>query len=145
MIMLEDIDIYSIAWYIIMDVFRITYYRLKVNANNKIHVDQHKNVGMKKPRTYTLQAMVTLHLMLEQLADHMSHKTTILETREKVVSKCLPSSWPWKDFLSELNIVNAQLGLNKVLASRVSRIWNESFLKYSINNCTLLNVISVIS
>jgi hypothetical protein len=47
------------------------------------------------------------------------------------VSKCLPSSWRWKDSLLELNIVNAQLGLNKVSASGLSRIQNESFAEYS--------------
>jgi hypothetical protein len=36
-----------------------------------------------------------------------------------------------------------QLGLNKVLASGVSRIQNESFLEYSTKSCTLLDVISV--
>jgi hypothetical protein len=47
------------------------------------------------------------------------------------VSKCLPSSWRWKDSLPELNIVNAQLGLNKVSASGLSRIRNEPFVEYS--------------
>jgi hypothetical protein len=69
--------------------------------------------------------------MLEQSADHMLYKTRTLETGEKVVSKCLPSSWHWRDSLLELNIVNAQLGLNKVSASGLSRIWNESFAEYS--------------
>jgi hypothetical protein len=72
-----------------------------------------------------------MRLMLEQLADHMPQKIRTLETIEKVVSKCLPSSWRWKDSLLELNIVNAQLGLNKVFPSRLSRIRNESFAEYS--------------
>ena len=87
-----------------------------------MRVDQHGNVGMTKPQIHTLQAMATLRQMLEQYADHMPLKTISLETREKVVSKCLPSSWYWKDFLPELNIVNAQLSLNKVLLSGLSRI-----------------------
>ena len=61
----------------------------------------------------------------------MSQKIRILEIVEKVVSKCLPSSWQWKDSLLELNIVNAQLGLNKVFSSGLSRIKNESFAEYS--------------
>jgi hypothetical protein len=69
--------------------------------------------------------------MLEQTADHMSHRTTTIETGEKVVSKCLPSSWRWKDLLPEINIVNAQFGLNKVSPSGLSRIRNESFPEYS--------------
>jgi hypothetical protein len=72
-----------------------------------MHADQHGNVSMVKPRTHTLRATATLRLLLEQLANHMPHKTRTLETREKVVSKCLPSSWQWKDSLLELNIVNA--------------------------------------
>jgi hypothetical protein len=75
--------------------------------------------------------MTNLHQMLEQSADHMPHKMTTLETGEKVVSKYPPSSWRWKDSLPELNIVNAQLGLNKVSASGLSRIRNESFAEYS--------------
>jgi hypothetical protein len=80
-----------------------------VNANNGMRADQHGNVGMAKPQTHTLQATATLHLMLEWLVDHMPHKMRTLETGEKVVSKCLPSSWWWKDSLLELNIVNVQL------------------------------------
>jgi hypothetical protein len=69
--------------------------------------------------------------MLEQSTDHMPHKTRTLETGERVVSKCLPSSWHWKDSLPELNIVNAQLGLNEVSISGLYRIRNESFVEYS--------------
>ena len=114
-----------------MDILRATYYRWKGNANSGMRADQHGNVGMTKPRIHLLQAMATLCLMLEHSVDHMLHKTRTLETREKVVSKCLPSSWRWKDSLLELNIVNAQLGLNKVSVSRLSRIQNESFAEYS--------------
>jgi hypothetical protein len=96
-----------------------------------MRADQHGNVGMTKSRIHTLQATATLRLMLEQSIDHMPHKTTTLDTGEKVVSKCLPSSWRWKDSLPELNIMNAQLGLNKVSASGLSRIRNESFAEYS--------------
>ena len=93
--------------------------------------DQHSNVGTTKLRIHTLQAMAIQCLMLEQSANHMPHKTTTLETGEKVVSKCLLSSWHWKDSLPKLNIVNAQLGLNKVSASGLSRIQNKSFAEYS--------------
>jgi hypothetical protein len=55
--------------------------------------------------------------------------------------------WRWKDSLPELNIVNAQLGLNKVSPSGLSRIQSQSFAKYSTKSrgTTLLNVVSVIS
>jgi hypothetical protein len=90
MITLEGCDICPVAWYTIMGVSRVTYYRWKVNANIGMRADQHGNVGKTKPRIHTLQATVTLRLMLEQSADHMPHKTRILESGEKVVSKCLP-------------------------------------------------------
>jgi hypothetical protein len=128
---LEGIDVCPVAWYTIMGVSRATYYRWKVNANNGLHAEHHGNAGMVKPRSHTLQATATLRLMLEQTADHMPHRMTTIETGEKVVSKCLPSSWLWKDSLSEINIVNAQFGLNKVSPSGLSRIRNESFPEYS--------------
>jgi hypothetical protein len=125
MITLEGCDVCPVAWYTIMGISSATYYRWKINASNGMHTDQHGNVGTTKSRIHTLQATVTLRLMLEHSADHMPHKTTTLDTREKVVSKCLPSSWRSKDSLPELNIVNAQLGLNKVSASGLSRIRNK--------------------
>jgi hypothetical protein len=54
-----------------------------------------------------------------------------LETKEKVVSKCLSTSWLWKDSLPKLNIINAQLGLSKVFPNGLSRISNNSFLDNS--------------
>jgi hypothetical protein len=114
-----------------MGVSRATYYRWKVDANNGLRVDHHGNAGTVKPRSHKLQATAALCLMLEETADHMPQRTRTLETREKVVSKCLPSSWQWKDSLPEINIVNAQFGLNKVSPSGLSRIRNDSFLEYS--------------
>jgi hypothetical protein len=125
MITLECCDVCPVAWYTIMGVSRA-----KVNASSGMRANQHGNVGMTKPRIHTLQATATLRQMLEQSADHMPHKTKTLETGEKVVSKCLLSSWRWKDSLPKLNIVNAQLGVNKVSASELSRIRNESFAEY---------------
>jgi hypothetical protein len=131
MIMLEGVDVCPIAWYTIMGVSRATYYRWKVNANNGLCAKHHGNTGTVKLQSHTLQATATLRLMLEQTADHMPHRTTTIETREKVVSKCLPSSWWWKDSLPEINIVNEQFGLNKVFPSGLRRIRNESFPEYS--------------
>jgi hypothetical protein len=64
----------------------------------------------------------------------MPHKTRTLENREKVVSKCLPSSWRWKDTLPELNIVNNQFGLRPVSTIGLSRIRSDSFPEYSIES-----------
>jgi hypothetical protein len=131
MITLEGVDVCPVAWYTIMEVSRATYYRWKINANNGLRAEHHGNAGTVKPRSHTLQATATLRLMLEQTADHMPHRMTTIETGEKVVSKCLPSSWRWKDSLPEINIVNAQFGLNKVSPSGLSRIRNKSFPEYS--------------
>lgn len=131
MITLEGVDVCPVAWYNIMGVSRATFYRWKMNASNGMHAEHHGNAGTVKPRSSTVQATVTLRLMLEQTADHMPHHTTTVETGEKVVSKCLPSFWRWKDSLPEIIIVNAQFGLSKVSPSGLSRIRNESFPKYS--------------
>ena len=76
-----------------MGVSRVMYFRWKANASSGMYAKQHDNVGTITPRIRTLQAMATLYQMLEQSADQMPHKKTTLETGEKVVSKCLPSSW----------------------------------------------------
>ena len=131
MITLEGVDVCPVAWYNIMEVSRATFYQWKMNANNGLHVEHHGNARRVKPRSHILQATATLRLMPKQTVDHMPHHTTTVETGEKVVSKCLPSSWRWKDPLPEINIINTQLGLNKVSPSGLSRIRNESFLKYS--------------
>jgi hypothetical protein len=75
----------------------------------------------------------------------MPHKTTTLETGEKVVSKCLLSSWRWKDTLPKLNIVNAQLGLKKVSASGLSRIQttHSQITLQRVKETTLLDVVNV--
>ena len=46
--MLESIDLYPIAWYIIMGVSRATYYRWKENAKNGMRTNHHVNLGSKK-------------------------------------------------------------------------------------------------
>ena len=134
MITLEGCDVCPKAWYTIMGVSRAMYYRRKANASSGMRANHQGNVGTTKLQIHTLQATTTLGQMLEQSANHMPHKMTTLEIGEKVVSKCLSSSWHWKDSLPELNILNAQLGLKKVSSSRLSRIWNKSFAEYSPRN-----------
>ena len=48
MIILEGINVCSIAWYTIIGVSRATIYHWKENANNGMHVDHHSNFGTKK-------------------------------------------------------------------------------------------------
>jgi hypothetical protein len=67
MITLEGINVYSIAWYTIMDVSKATYYHWKINANNGMHVDQYNKVGITKLEQQnhkSIQATATMHLML---------------------------------------------------------------------------------
>jgi hypothetical protein len=49
----------------IMGVSRANFYYWKANANNGMRAEHHGNVGTIKPQTHTLQATVTLRLMLE--------------------------------------------------------------------------------
>jgi hypothetical protein len=49
MITLEGCDVCLVAWYTIMGVSRVTYYRWKVNANSGMRADQHGNVWTTKP------------------------------------------------------------------------------------------------
>ena len=65
MITLEGCDVYSKAWYTIMDVSRASYYRWKANTSSGMRADQHGNVRMTKPRIHMLQAKATLCQMLE--------------------------------------------------------------------------------
>jgi hypothetical protein len=78
-----------------------------------------------------IAATAILCVMLVQSTVHLPHKTRTLESGDKIVSKCLQSSWPWKDSLLGLNTVNFQLNLNKVFLTRLNRICNESFPEYS--------------
>ena len=61
----------------------------------------------------------------------MPHKSRTKEDGEKVVAMSLPSSFHWNSILSKINDGNLQLGLKEVFATKLSRIWRESFSKYS--------------
>ena len=89
-------------------------------AKSGKRAEPHGNLDLKKPRMHTLQATATLRLLLENTADHMPHKSRTLESGEKVVSMCLPSSFHWSDTLPEINEVNAQFDLPNVSASGLS-------------------------
>ena len=121
------INVCLVAWYTIIGVFKAIYYSWRVNANNRMHVDQLKNIGMTKLQTHTLQAKATFCLKLQLSTNHMLHKTRTLEIGVKMPSII-------RDFLLESNIVNIQLSLNKVSPSRLNRIQNKSFPEYSIKS-----------
>jgi hypothetical protein len=81
---LIGIDVCFIAWYTIMDVFKATYYQWKENVGDAMHAKHHGNLRTNKPHTHTLQTIAILQLMLEQLADHMPHKTGLWRTKRKL-------------------------------------------------------------
>jgi hypothetical protein len=110
-ITLEDINVYSIAWQLIMGVSRATSFRYVEVATSGHRARHHGNYGSKKPREHTVQAIATLRYMLEKSANHMPHRSTTMPTGETVVTKTLPSSFKWKDTLPALNSINSCLEL----------------------------------
>ena len=128
---LEGIGVCPQAWSNIHGVSKAIFYRYKEKMKASIRAEPHRNLGTKKPRLHTVQATATLRMLLENNADKMPHKTKTLHSGEKVVSMCLPSSFPWNESLPNINEVNAQFGLPNVLVGGLSRIWKESFPEYA--------------
>ena len=60
----------------------------------------------------------------------MPHRSRVLSSGEKVVTKVLPATWKWKDTVPELNEVNTSFGLKKVSESNVNKIRQRSFEEY---------------
>ena len=60
----------------------------------------------------------------------MPHRSRVLSSGKKVVTKVLPASWKWKDTVPELNKVNTSFGLKKVSESNVNKIRRRSFKEY---------------
>ena len=61
----------------------------------------------------------------------MSHKSRVLSSGEKAVTKVFPATWKWKDTDPELNEVNTSFGLKKVSESNyVNKIRRRSFEEY---------------
>ena len=73
-----------------MDLHKSSYYRYKADALVGKRVEQHRNLGMKKPQTHILQAIA---ILLESTTNHMPHKLRTKEDGEKVVAMSLPSSF----------------------------------------------------
>jgi hypothetical protein len=70
MIILEGIDVCSIAWYTIMGISKATYYHWKVNANNGMCTNHDGNVGTTKLRIHTREELWRLERRLYQNAFH---------------------------------------------------------------------------
>ena len=60
----------------------------------------------------------------------MPHRSRVLSSGEKVVTKVLPATWKWKDTVPKLNKVNTSFGLKKVSESNVNKIRRRSFEEY---------------
>ena len=119
------------AWWIIHGIARATYYRYKEKAVARKQAEVHGNVGSKKPRMHTLQAIATLRSLIQSDADRMPHKTRTLEFGEKVPSMVLPSAFRWSDQLEKINDSNAMLDLQPISSSGLSSICRASFPEYA--------------
>ena len=63
--------------------------------------------------------------------DHMPHRSCVLSSGDKVVTKVFPTIWKWKDTIPELNDVNAFFELKEVQESNVNKIKRHSFQEYN--------------
>ena len=99
MITLEGMEVCPKAQTTIMGLHRSLYYQYKADALVGKRVEQHGNLGTKKPRTYILQATAILWTVLKSTTDHMPHKSQTKEDGEKVVAMSLPSSLHWSSTL----------------------------------------------
>ena len=131
MITLAGVEVCPMAWCTIHGVHKSTYYKYRAEAKTNKQPEQHGNLGLKKPRTHTLQATATLRLLVEKDADPMPHKSRTLDSGERVPSMVLPSAFCWKEKLPEINDVNSLLQLQPIFASGLSRIRRSSFPEYS--------------
>jgi hypothetical protein len=131
MITLASREVCPSAWCVIHGIHKSTFYRYKEQTKNDKQPEHHGNVGLKKPRTHTVQATATLRLLLDNSADQMPHKSRTLQSGEKVPSMVLPSAFRWRDTLPEINSVNSSFQLQHVSASGLSNIRRASFPEYA--------------
>ena len=130
-ITLKEREVCPTAWWIIHGIAKCTFYRYKEKAKSGKEADVHGNLGSKKPRMETIQAIATLRRLIELDADKMPHKTRTLESGEKVTAMVLPSSLRWSDQLKTINESNASLNLPPISSSALSNIRHDSFPEYA--------------
>ena len=119
---LEGIDVCPFAWMKIMGVSLTTFYRNAKFAAAGHATQNHRNTGLRKPRSHTIVATATLGAILDRHVDHMPHKTRVLLSWEKVVAKVLPSNFKWKDQIPLVDEHLADSGLLPLKASNLSKI-----------------------
>ena len=119
------------AWQTIHAISRATYYRYKEMATLGKQAEGYGNLGSKKPRMHTMQAIATLRVMIGDDADRMQNKTRTLNLGERVPAMVLPSAFRWKDQLPKINDGNVAMNLKPISSSNLSKIRKESFLEYA--------------
>ena len=129
-ITIESMDVCCKAWYTIHGVSKADFYRQATYAKEGRRSRHHGNIGLKKPRESTRQAIATLATIIAPLADAMPHKTRTLTTGEKVVEKVLPTGTKWKDILLDVNAVGEKVGLHPISLSKLSAIKKSNFSEY---------------
>ena len=70
-----------------------TFYRYVKHAAENMVAQMHGNIGLRKPRPHTIQATSTLRCILDKSVDHMPHRSRVLTSGKKVVSKVFPTTW----------------------------------------------------
>ena len=128
---LESIDVCPHAWYLIHGIGKSTFHGHAKDVENGAQADEHGNTWSKKTQIHTVQATATLQCLVENTTDQIPHKSTTLDSGEKVMSMQLPLSFKWKERLPQMNVVNTLMGLQKVSQSRSSLIRKNSFPEYS--------------
>ena len=113
-----------------MGVSSSTFYRKTKFAAASYAVQNYGNTGLRKPRSHTVVAIATLGAILDRNADHMPHKTRVLQSGEKVVAKVLPANFKWKDQIPLVDEHLVDCGLLRLSASNLSKIQRLSYLEY---------------
>ena len=130
-ITLKGREVCPSAWQTIHAMSWATYYRYKEMATLRKQAEGHGNLGSKKPRMHTMQAIATVRVMIGDDADRIPNRTRTLNSEKRVLAMVLPSAFRWKDQLPKINDGNAAMNLKPISASNLSRIWKESFSEYA--------------
>ena len=76
-----------------MEVSESTFYCYAKYASQNMVAHLYGNSSLKKPRAHIVQSTATLRCILEKSTDHMPHRSSVLLSGEKVVTKVLPATW----------------------------------------------------
>ena len=113
-----------------MAVPESSFFRYAKHASENMVAQMHGNMGLRKPRPHTLQAIATLRCIMDKSTDHVPHRSQVLICGKKVVTKALPAIWKWKDTIPHVNEVNKSFGLKDMSLLNLSKIRRRSFEEY---------------